>query len=137
MEDGLAAVSWGEDRLDLFWMGPERSLMHRWWTAGGGWSADESLGGDLGAPPAVTSWAENEMQVFGVFADGQLWSVYWDGAAWHEWHAMGGELVGQPAASSWGADRIDVFANGRDGRLWHLWWNGTEWVPWERLTGPA
>ena len=71
------------------------------------------------------------MQVFSVFGDGQLWSIYWDGAAWHEWHAMGGELVGQPAASSWGADRIDVFANGRDGELWHIWWNGREWVPWQ------
>ncbi|MEA2675965.1 MAG: hypothetical protein QOJ81_106 [Chloroflexota bacterium] len=109
--------------------------MHRFWTAAGGWSADESLGGDLSAPPAVTSWAENEMQVFCVFSDAQLWSIYWDGMAWHEWHAMGGELVGQPAASSWGADRIDVFATGRDGALWHLWWNGTEWVPWQKERG--
>lgn len=135
--EGLTAVSWGAGRIDLFWIGPDRSLMHRWWTAGEGWSADEQLGGELAAPPGVTSWAENEMQVFCVFGDGQLWSIYWDGAAWHEWHAMGGELVGQPAAAAWGADRIDVFANGRDGALWHIWWNGTEWVAWERLTAPA
>ena len=86
--------------------------------------SDEDLGGNLTAPPAVTSWAENEMEVFAVFPDGELWNIYWDGVAWHEWHTLGGELVGQPAASSWGADRIDVFANGRDGALWHRWWNG-------------
>jgi hypothetical protein len=117
--EGLAAVSWGSGRIDLFWIGPGRELMHRWWTTEDGWSADESLGGELAAPPAVTAWAE-------------MWDRYWDGAAWHPWETLGGELVGQPAASSWGADRIDVFAPGRDGALWHRWWNGTEWVPWQR-----
>ena len=28
----------------------------------------DSLGGSLASTPAVTSWAENEMQVFGIFA---------------------------------------------------------------------
>ena len=93
----------------------------------GKWSADESLGGDLAAGPTVTSWAENEMEVFAVFGDGQLYNIYWDGTAWHEWHEMGGDLVGPPAASSSGPDRIDVFAKGRDG-AWHIWWNGREWV---------
>ena len=69
-----------------------------------------------------------------MFADGQLYNRYWDGAAWHEWHEMGGELSGPPAASSSGPDRIDIFSPGRDGELWHIWWNGTEWVPWEQLT---
>ena len=132
---GLTAVSWGSGRIDLFWMGPDRDLMHRMWSEAGGWSADESLGGELAAPAAVTAWAENEMEVFAVFSDGQLWDRYWDGAAWHSWETLGGELAGQPAASSWGADRIDVFAPGRDGRLWHRWWNGAEWVPWETEPG--
>ena len=34
--------------------------------------------------PAVASWAANEMQVFAIWRDGQLWDIYWDGAAWHE-----------------------------------------------------
>ena len=130
--EGLTAVSWGSGRIDLFWLGADRSLMHRWWTTDGGWSADESLGGELAAPVAVTAWAENEMEVFAVLDDGQMWNRYWDGVAWHPWEPMGGEFVGQPAASSWGADRIDVFATGRDAALWHRWWNGAEWVPWQR-----
>jgi sialidase-1 len=95
-----------------------------------GW---EALGGRLGSAPAVTSWAENEMQVFAIWDDGQLYDIYWDGAAWHEWHAHGGELTGSPAACSWGPDRIDVFARGRDGALWHLWYEPDGWQPWERL----
>lgn len=130
--EGLAAVSWGSGRIDLFWTAEDRTLMHRSWAAIGGWSASESLGGELAAPVAVTAWAEDQMEVFAVFPDGQLWDRYWDGAAWHPWESLGGELAGQPAASSWGANRIDVFAPGRDGRLWHRWWNGTEWVPWQQ-----
>ncbi len=129
---GLVASSWGKDRIDLFWVGQDRALMHRWWD-GSVWSADESLGGTLASGPAVTSWAVGEMEVFAIFPDGQLWDRYWDGAAWHPWETLGGELTGPPAASSWGADRLDVWAPGRDGRLWHRWWNGSEWVPWEQL----
>ncbi len=43
----------------------------------------ESLGGTPASAPAVTSWAEGEMQTFCIFADGQLWNRYWDGEAWH------------------------------------------------------
>ena len=62
-----------------------------------GW---ESLGGELASAPAVTSWADNEMEVFAVHRDGQLWNRYWDGEAWHQWEPMGGDLVGDPAACS-------------------------------------
>jgi len=128
--EGLTAVSWGANRIDLFWVGADQSLMHRWFD-GSTWSADESLGGRLASRPAVTVWAENQMEVFAILPDGQLWDRYWDGIAWHAWESLGGELSGDPAVSSWGPDRLDVFASGRDGRLWHRWWNGSEWVPWQ------
>ena len=129
--DGLAATSWGRDRLDLFWVGADGALWHRAWD-GSAWSADESLGGSPVSAPAVTAWAVGEMEVFAVFPDGQLWNRYWDHTYWHDWESLGGELAGQPAASSWGPDRLDVFAPGRDGGLWHRWWDGQKWVPWQR-----
>ena len=95
-----------------------------------GW---ESLGGELASTPAVTSWAADEMQVFAIWRDGQLWDIYWDGAAWHEWHPHGGQLTGNPTACSWGPDRIDVFARGQDGRLWHRWYEPAGWQDWEQL----
>ena len=76
----------------------------------------------------------DQLQVFAIFDDGELWNRYWDGTSWHPWESLGGELTGSPAASSWSADRIDVFAPGRDGTLWHRWWDGTRWVDWERLS---
>jgi hypothetical protein len=93
----------------------------------------ESLGGQVGSRPAVVSWAANEMQVFFIGPDGQLWDTYWDGAAWHERHPHGGDLTGSPAACSWGADRIDVFARGRDGSLQHRWYEPAGWQAWESL----
>jgi hypothetical protein len=35
----LCAVSWGEGRIDLFWIGDDGGLWHRWWSPAG-WSAD-------------------------------------------------------------------------------------------------
>ena len=130
--DGLTAVSWGSDRIDLFWLDAERAVWHRAWS-GGRWQPAESLGGTVAFGPAVTAWAVDQMEVFAVFDDGQLWDRYWDGTNWHAWESLEGELAGQPAASSWGPDRLDVFAPGRDGRTWHRWWDGTRWVPWEQL----
>jgi len=53
--DSVAAVSWGRDRIDLFWVDAERALWHR--SFAGSWSAPESLGGRLASPPAVTARA--------------------------------------------------------------------------------
>ena len=96
----------------------------------------DSLGGRLASCPRRTAWGVDELQVFAIFDDGQLWNRYWDGTSWHDWESLGGELTGTPAASSWSADRIDVFAPGRDGRVWHRWWDGTRWVDWEQLSAP-
>lgn len=128
-----AAVSPSPGRIDLFTVDEDRALVHLVFEDGR-WLDPEPLGGTLASPPAVTSWAPTEWQLFAVFPDGQLWQRYWDGSAWHPWESLGGELDpnGAPAASSWGADRIDVFARGRDGRTWHRWWDGTRWVEWEQ-----
>jgi hypothetical protein len=99
----------------------------------GEWLPPESLGGALASNPAATAWDVDELEVFAVFPDGQLWDRYWDGESWHDWESLGGELSGDPAASSSSADRIDVYAPGRDGRIWHRWWDGERWVEWEQL----
>ena len=128
---GRLPVSWANGRIDTFWVDADRSLIHRAYADG---RVDpESLGGTLASPPAVTAWAVDQLQVFAIQDDRELWNRYWDGTSWHPWESLGGDLTGTPAASSWGADRIDVFAPGRDGALWHRWWDGTRWVDWEQL----
>jgi len=129
-----AAVSWSPGRIDRFTVDDARALVHLAFVDGA-WSAPEPLGGDISGGVAATAWAVDQLQVFAVFPDGELWNRYWDGVSWHPWESLGGELdpAGQPAASSWAADRIDVFAPGRDGRTWHRWWDGSRWVDWEQL----
>lgn len=129
----LVAISPMLDTIHLFWRDADDALWTRAWTASGGWTPDEPLGGTLASGPAVVSWAPDEWEVFAIFPDGELWDRYWDGQRWHAWESLGGSLTGTPAVSAWGADRIDVFAPGRDGGLWHRWWDGSAWVPWEQL----
>ena len=44
--NGLTAVSWGRDRIDLFWVDRARALWHRTWERGA-WAEPESLGGSV------------------------------------------------------------------------------------------
>jgi len=106
---GAAAVSWGEGRIDVFWVDFDGTLIHRAHQSGA-WLDAESLGGTLASAPAATAWAVDQLEVFAVMPDGALWNRYWDGIAWHAWESLGGELDPSetPAASSWGADRLDV-----------------------------
>ena len=90
----IAAVSWGPDRIDLFWVEADRVLWHR--AFDGRWLEPESLGGSLASPPAVTAWAVDRMEVFAVFDDGELWDRYWDGESWHPWESLGGSLAPGP-----------------------------------------
>ena len=131
--DGQVAVSWGPGRIDRFWRGADRALWHQ---VGDGvdWSEPESLGGQLASAPAVTAWAVDQMEVFAVLDDGQLWDRYWDGqSAGTPGSRSAASSRGDVAASSWGPDRLDVFARGHDGLTWHRWWDGSRWVEWERL----
>jgi len=130
----VAAVSRGPGRIDLFWVDDARALWHRGFRDGQ-WAEPEPLGGTLASAPAVTAWGDEDMEIFAVMPDGELWDRYWDGEAWHAWESLGGELdpSAVPAASSWGPDRLDVFARGRDRAIWHRWWDGARWVDWEHV----
>ena len=129
---GVAAVARSDGRLDRFWVGPDRALLHAAFRDGA-WVEPENLGGQLASVPAVTAWAEDLMEVFAIFDDGRLWDRYWDGSNWHAWESLDGELKpgSTPAAAASGPDRLDVIALGRDGRTWQRWWDGSRWVPWQ------
>jgi hypothetical protein len=129
---GVAAVARSDGRLDRFWVGPDRVLMHAA-LRDGVWAEAEDLGGQLASVPAVTTWAEEPMEVFATFDDGRLWDRYWDGSNWHPWESLDGELQpgSTPAAAAAGPDRLDLIALGRDGRTRRRWWDGRRWVPWQ------
>jgi Common central domain of tyrosinase len=128
------AVSWGPNRLDVFVVGTDHAMWHRWWD-GAAWGGWESLGGILASPPEAVSWGPNRLDVFVVGTDHAMWHRWWDGAAWGGWESLGGVLTWPPRAVSWGPDRLDVFAVGTDNAVWHRWWDGAAWGGWESLGG--
>jgi hypothetical protein len=129
-----SAVCWAPNRIDVFVVGTDNALWHRWWD-GQSWGGWESLGGVLASPPVPVSWGADRLDVFVVGTDNALWHRWWDGQSWGGWESLGGILTSPPAAVCWGPNRIDVFAKGTDNALWHRWWDGQSWGGWESLGG--
>jgi hypothetical protein len=85
----------------------------------------------------------NDLHIFGVGTDNQMWHQVWNGYAWTGWEGLGGVFTSAPAAASWGQDRVDVFAVGADKQMYHKGWSGdgvtNSWSPsqttWDALGG--
>jgi peroxiredoxin len=132
---GPAVSSWAAERLDVFMVGTDHALWHKWYQSGLGWSAWESLGGSLTSSPAAVSWSNGRIDVFARGSDGTLQHKWFSGG-WSGWESLGGQLASGtgPAVSSWAPGRLDIFTTGTDGALKHLWFSGG-WSNWESLGG--
>ena len=109
LESPPVAVSWGPNRIDVFTMGTDSALWHRWWD-GAHWGGWESLGGTITSPPSVVSWAPNRLDVFARGTDSAMWHRWWDGAHWGGWQSLGGyHRVRDRSAVSRAPNRLDVF----------------------------
>jgi hypothetical protein len=127
-------VSWGFNRIDVFYEGQNSHLWHRSWD-GAQWNAEEDLGGVLTSRPAAASWGFNRIDVFYRGQNNHLWHRSWDGAQWNNEEDLGGVLFSAPAAVSWEFNRIDVFYEGQNSHLWHRSWDGAQWNNEEDLGG--
>jgi len=129
-----AVSSWAEHRLDVFMLGNDSKLSHKWWD-GSTWHNFQSLGGVFKEGPAAVSWGTNRIDVFVRGTDDHLGHLWWDGSAWQGWQDLGAGAKSGPAVSSWAAHRLDAFATGADGKLNHKWWDGSTWHAWQSLGG--
>jgi Zn-dependent M28 family amino/carboxypeptidase len=133
-------VSWGANRLDVFVIGTDRALYHKWWN-GSAWGPSltgyEAQGGIIPSNAEVASWGPNRLDVFVLGTDRALYHKWWNGSAWGPsltgYERQGGVCVSRPRAVAWGPNRLDVFVTGTDSALYHKWWNGSAWGP--SLTG--
>jgi hypothetical protein len=71
---GPAAASWAAGRLDVFAVGTDSAMYHKWFDAT--WSGWESLGGTCTSDPAAVSSGPNRID---CFVRGT------DQAIWHKW----------------------------------------------------
>jgi hypothetical protein len=91
---------------------------------------------------AVTSFAADRVDIFGLGTDNGMYHKAWNGSAWvpePDWDALGGEFSSAPAVVSWGNNRLDIFALGTNNAMYHMEWTGGAWTPppngWEKLGG--
>ena len=133
-------VAWGADRLDVFVLGSDQALYHKW-RNGSAWGPSvtgyERMGGVCTSSPQVVAWGPNRLDVFVTGTNSALYHKWWNGSAWGPsvtgYERLGGVCVGDPRIVSWGPNRLDVFVIGTDRVLYHKWWNGSAWGP--SLTG--
>lgn len=71
-----AAVSWDDDRIDVFAAGTNNHLYHKWYDEG--WSDWEDLGGVIMGAPSVASWDEGRLDVFVRGTDNALYHKWYD-----------------------------------------------------------
>ena len=61
---GAAAVAWGPNRLDVFVLGTDSALYHKWWN-GSAWGLPltgfERMGGICVGPPEAVAWGPNRL----------------------------------------------------------------------------
>jgi hypothetical protein len=92
-------VAWGPNRLDVFVIGTNSQLYHKWWN-GSAWGPSltgyEAMGGVCTSQPRVTSWGPNRLDVFVTGTDSALYHKWWNGSAWGPsltgYEAMGGVI---------------------------------------------
>jgi len=144
-----APVSWGGQRMDLFYMSKDKTCHYKSRDWGHkeekyrSWSSWEDLGGDIDAAPAVCSRKKENMHVFCKGGDGQAWHRtynYGSGGGWGKWQAMGGNVKYEPASCSWGKDHAAVYVSAPDGQCWHRRYyepkeNSGQWYGWQNLGG--
>ena len=79
-------VSWGPDRLDLFFRDANDKLIHRWKEPGTGWdptfqSFHPWSKGKMRSAPASAAWGTGRLDTFMVGPSGVIWHKRWDSAA--------------------------------------------------------
>merc|ERR1711939_691882 len=140
-----SVASWSLNRLDLFGLGTDNQVYHKFWDAKDGsvWRPSargwEALGGTFTDSPTAVSWGPSRLDLFGLGTDNQVYHKSWDakdGRVWRpsiqNWETLGGTFTDSPTAVSWGPSRLDLFGLGTDNQVYHKSWDakdGRVWRP--------
>lgn len=145
MATAPVAISWGKERQDIFAVGTNGALYHKFfdgsaWQPAGSDFESLSVDWDPSYTISATTWGFNRLDAFGLGPDKDVVHKYWDGHSWQpngrEPESLDGHFTSGPSAVSWGPNRFDLFAVGDSGSVQHKYWTGSEWVGWEDLGGP-
>ena len=154
---GLAAATRNNDRVDVFWIAPNGTVMSNFWDAfanGAKWNTPFPVS-NVGAaraksPVATTARHVNHLDVFWIASDGTVMTNFWDAFAnsgkWNTQFAISPASSAvdgaQLSAVSRNANHVDVFWTGVGGALmtnfWDAFFNGARWnTPFGAAYGPT
>jgi hypothetical protein len=153
-----------DGRLEVFMVGSDRQLYHRWQSSpnSSSWSEDWiSLGGPLLGDPAVARDVDGRLEVFKVDPHNRQLYYRWqkspgESVDWSDgWDPLGGNwsLRRTPTIAQNYDGRLEIFmVDSNDGRLYHLWqttrgnipgswewymnWIPMNWAPFEKEQWP-
>jgi hypothetical protein len=137
----VAAVSRGQNQLDLFVTGNDGKIYTSWWSPESGWSGIDNnwrpIGGGFpaGTPVAAVARGRNQLDLFVTGNDGKVYTSWWSPeSGWsgidNNWRPLGGVFpAGAPVeALSRRPNQLDLFITGNDGSVHTLWWSpGSGW----------
>ena len=148
-----AALTWGPDSLDVFYVGVEDAHVHHRYWSDGIWHPYEGLpglGADLGGSvqgtvSATTAAGPGQHSLVAHGLDNAYFYKWRDGDAWYPhgadgaWESLGGGFADSPASVRVG-EQLHVFGVGSEtATVWHKYWDGSAWIPsrlgWEDLGG--
>src|ERR1039458_8268143 len=139
----VSAVSWGGGRLDVFVVGGDGVVYHKyfqdaWYPSMTDW---ESLGGLTTGNIAAVSWSQGRLDLFIRASDNSIsYKAFEGGGVWQpsmtDWESLGGDTVldgergfffgPDVSAVSWSKGRLDVFAC--TDSVYHIYYDGS-WKP--------
>lgn len=124
-------VSWGPNRLDIFYRTLNGTIHQKTYTPDG-WSAWAPLGGNCVDEPAIVSWGLGRLDLFCVNKDtSQLQIKSYSNGGWGIGYNLGAAVTGIPSVTTWGVNRLDIFvrqASSTSSRILFKTFNG-EWSP--------
>ena len=85
-----AAVASARDRIDIFGIGMNGAMYHKWLESKSDW---ESLGGRFVSAPAAVASGPNRLDIFGLGGDDAMYHKAWEGSGWSGRESLGGKFL--------------------------------------------
>jgi hypothetical protein len=127
----VASVSRKPDTMEIFWIGDDGSIQHRYWYAGSSWqSAPLAPAGSASTVGGITAVSRipASMEVWWVGLNGSVQDAYfYDGAGWTRFQlapARSASITGGIAAVSRQPNTMEIFWIEPDGSVQHMYWYG-------------
>jgi hypothetical protein len=140
---GVTAILNDDERIELFALGYDDTIHHKWRNHDNSWSNWESIGGNFSSGVQAVRNIDGRIEVFGIGKDDQLyhnWQQTAGGIFQPTWVALGGPFAGSPSVLLNSEGNIVIFTRGKISRSLmynHQVHNATSvfWAGWSNLGG--